>query len=132
MRDATKKRWSERWFSITLCGSILLILALPLLTLYDVRRKSYDFHGHDPESWMGFAHAAYILFAIGALIGVVAAARGKVASDELSGRKKFITNVLAGAVFLAYASPLVFYLAKVDGYVWVVARSVWDVISDAL
>jgi hypothetical protein len=26
----------------------------------------------------------------------------------------------------------VFYLAKVDGYVWVVARSVWDVISDAL
>src|SRR5436309_15881824 len=125
MRDVTKKRWSERWFSITIYGSILLILALPLLTLYDVRQKRYDFHGHDPESWLGFAHAAYILFAIGALVGVVAAARGKVASDELSGRKKFITNALAGALFLAYASPLVFYLAKVDGYVWVVARSVW-------
>src|SRR3954463_14726082 len=101
MRDATKKRWSERLFSITLSGSILLILALPLLTLYDGRRKGYDFHGHDPESWLGFAHAAYILFAIGALVGGVAAARGKVASDELSEGKKFIPNALAGAIFLA-------------------------------
>jgi hypothetical protein len=25
-----------------------------------------------------------------------------------------------------------FFLVKVDGYIWVVARSVWGVISDAL
>ena len=132
MRDAIKKRWSEGWLSISLYGSMLLILALPFLTLYDVRRKGYDFRGHDPESWMGFAHAAYILFAIGALVVMVAAVRGKVASHEFSSWKRLMINALVGALFLAYGSPLIFFIVKVDGYIWVVARSVWDVISDAL
>lgn len=132
MRDAAKKRWSEGWLSVSLYGSMLLILSLPFLTFYDVRRKGYDFRGHDPESWLGFAHAGYILFAIGALVGVVAAVRGKIASDALSSGKRVMINSFGGAVFLAYASPLIFFLVKVDGYVWVVARSVWDFISDAL
>jgi hypothetical protein len=132
MRDAAKKRWSDGGLSILLYGSMLLILTLPFLTLYDVRRKGYDFRGHDPESWFVFVHAGYALFAIGALVGVVAAVRGRVASDGLSSEKRVMVNALVGALFLAYASPLIFFLVKVDGYVWVVARSMWDFISDAL
>lgn len=132
MRDTTKKRWSDGWISIAMWGSVLMILVLPFLTLYDVRRKSYDLRGHEPESWMGFAHAGYILFALVSLLGVVAAVRGKVAADELSGGKKRMTNAFAGALCFAYALPLFLFLARVDGYIWVVARSLWAFISDAL
>jgi hypothetical protein len=132
MPSAIKTSWSDRWISMAVYGALLLLIALPFVTAYDVHRRQYDLRDHEPESWMGLIQGAYVLFALGALVGAVAAVRGKVASDDLLGRKRAITNGLVGAVFLAYASPLIFFLFKVDGYIWVVARSVWDLISDAL
>jgi hypothetical protein len=132
MRDTTKKRWSEGWISIAMWGAVLVILILPFLAFYDVRQKGYDLRGHEPESWMGLAHGGYILFALLSLVGVVAAVRGKVASDELSGGKKRMTNAFAGAICFAYAFPLLLFLVRVEGYIWVVARSLWAFISDAL
>lgn len=132
MPGAIKTSWSDRWIGMAVYGALLLLIALPFVAAYDVHRRRYDLRDQAPESWMGLIQGAYVLFALAALAGVVAAVRGKVASDDLSGTKRAITNALVGAVFLAYASPLLFFLFKVDGYLWIVARSVWDFISDAL
>lgn len=129
MHDTTKKRWSNGWISIAIWGSALVIFFLPFLALYDVHGKGYDLRGHEPESWMGLVHGGYILFALVSLVGVVAAVRGKVASDELSSGKKRMTNAFAGAICFAYALPLFLFLFRVDGYIWVVARSLWAFIS---
>ena len=109
-----------------------MILALPVLTLYDVLRKGYNLQGLDMESWMGLAHAAYVCVAIGALYGVVVAVRGKLAPLEQSVTKKVMVNTLCGTVFLAFALPLFLFLFKVDGYLSFLARFVWDFIVDSL